>query len=202
AGVATGAIPYLRRQHRVGHHRGDRLHARSRSGQPGGRVALQASRHSFAAATRRHRTVDGHVWNALARYLRPRRNACPGHAVAAYCRERRGALPGPEESRQISAASSPILRFSSILGLACASGFISLSYEIFFFRTLSYATGSSATAFAATLGAFLVGLASGSREAGVLCASAAPNVVVKRVVARLIVASVIGWLFLPVLEHM
>ena len=123
-------------------------------------------------------------------------------ALGAYFRERRGALPGPEQSRQLAAASTPILRFSSVLGLACASGFISLSYEIFFFRTMSYATGSSATAFAGTLGAFLVGLASGSREAGVLCATAAPDTVVKRVVARLIVANAVGLLFLPVLDHM
>ena len=123
-------------------------------------------------------------------------------ALVAYFRERRGALRGPEETRQISAASSPVLRFSSVLGLACASGFVSLSYEIFFFRTVSYATSSSSTAFAATLGAFLVGLASGSREAGVLCATAAPETVIKRVVARLIVANVVGLLFLPVLDHM
>jgi spermidine synthase len=123
-------------------------------------------------------------------------------ALVAYFRERRGALPGPETSHRPSTASSAMLSFSSVLLLAGASGFIALSYEIFFFRTISYATGTSATAFAATLGAFLVGLASGSREAGVLCASAAADVVIKRVVTRLIVASVIGWLFLPVLDHM
>jgi spermidine synthase len=123
-------------------------------------------------------------------------------ALVAYFRERRGALPGPEESRQTSIASSPILRFSSVLGLACASGFIALSYEIFFFRTVSYATGSSATTFAATLGAFLVGLASGSREAGALCARAAPETVIKRMVVRLIMANVVGLLFLPLLDHM
>jgi predicted membrane-bound spermidine synthase len=123
-------------------------------------------------------------------------------ALVAYFRERRGALPGPEESRQISVAGSPVLRFSSVLGLACASGFVSLSYEIFFFRTISYATGSSSTAFATTLGAFLVGLASGSREAGALCATAAPATVLRRVVARLIVANVVGLLFLPLLDHL
>ena len=53
--------------------------------------------------------------------------------------------------------------------LAAAGGFVSLSYEIFFFRTVSYATGSSATAFAVTLSAFLVGIASGSRQAGEYC---------------------------------
>jgi predicted membrane-bound spermidine synthase len=123
-------------------------------------------------------------------------------ALVAYFRERRGALPGPEASRQISVASSPVLRFSSVLSLAWASGFVSLSYEIFFFRTVSYATGSSATAFAATLGAFLVGLASGSREAGALCATAAPEMVIKRVVTRLMLANVVGLLFLPVLDQM
>ena len=123
-------------------------------------------------------------------------------ALGAYFRERRGALAVPEESRPTSAASSPVLRFSSVLGLACASGFISLSYEIFFFRTISFATGSSSIAFAATLGAFLIGLASGSREAGVLCATAAPETIVKRVVSRLLLANVVGLLFLPVLDHM
>jgi predicted membrane-bound spermidine synthase len=123
-------------------------------------------------------------------------------ALVAYFRERRGALPGPESSRQISVASSPVLQFSSVLGLACASGFVSLSYEIFFFRTVSYATGSSATAFAATLGAFLVGLASGSREAGALCATAVPETVIQRVVARLILANAVGLLFLPLLDQM
>ena len=123
-------------------------------------------------------------------------------ALVAYFRERRGALPGPEELHRTSVVSSPLLRFSSVLSLACASGFISLSYEIFFFRTISYATGSSATAFAATLGAFLVGLASGSREAGAVCATSTPETLIKRVVVRLIVANMIGLLFLPVLDHM
>jgi len=56
--------------------------------------------------------------------------------------------------------------FKPVLMLAVAGGFVSLSYEIFFFRTVSYATASSATAFAAILSAFLVGLASGARQAG------------------------------------
>ncbi len=122
-------------------------------------------------------------------------------ALGSHLRERRGALPVPE-SRATSAACSPVLRFSYVLALACASGFISLSYEIFFFRTISYATGSSATAFAATLGAFLVGLASGSREAGVLCATAVPETIIRRASASLIIANVVGLLFLPILDHM
>ena len=48
------------------------------------------------------------------------------------------------------------LPFGVVLAMACAGGLVSLSYEIFFFRTMSYATGSSPFAFATTLGAFLV----------------------------------------------
>ena len=86
--------------------------------------------------------------------------------------------------------------------LAGAGGFVSLSYEIFFFRTVSYATGSSATAFALTLGAFLIGLASGSRQAGRNCAALTPERAIRRAVAALMSASVLGLLFLPLLDHL
>lgn len=58
------------------------------------------------------------------------------------------------------------LSFAHVLALVAAGGFISLSYEIFFFRTISYSTGSSASAFALMLSAFLIGIASGARQAG------------------------------------
>ena len=48
-------------------------------------------------------------------------------------------------------------------------GFISLSYEIFLFRTISFATGSSSLAFALTLAAFLIGIAVGARNAAQAC---------------------------------
>src|SRR5262249_40652726 len=57
-------------------------------------------------------------------------------------------------------------QFCDDAGLAALGGFVSLSYEIFFFRTMSYASGSSATAFAGTLGTFLVGIVSGSVNGG------------------------------------
>ena len=37
----------------------------------------------------------------------------------------------------------PMLGLVPLLALAAAGGFVALSYEIFFFRTVSYATGSS-----------------------------------------------------------
>src|SRR5947199_4904293 len=81
------------------------------------------------------------------------------------------------------AARKPILGLAPLLGLAAAGGFVSLSYEIFFFRTVSYASGSSSTAFAATLGVFLVGLASGSRQAGENCAALTRDGAMRRAVA-------------------
>jgi spermidine synthase len=84
-----------------------------------------------------------------------------------YWRERHAAVAAPAAliPQVASRARSPLLGFGPVLVFAAAGGFISLSYEIFFFHTVSYATGSSATAFATTLAAFLIGLASGSRQA-------------------------------------
>jgi hypothetical protein len=106
------------------------------------------------------------------------------------------------ESMTVSAKRSPVLRFWLILLLAAAGGFVSLSYEIFFFRTVSYASGSSATAFAVTLSAFLVGIASGSRQAGEQCRTATQAETMRRLVDTLLMACVLGVLFLPLLDHL
>lgn len=95
-----------------------------------------------------------------------------------------------------------ILGPAAVLALAAAGGFISLSYEIFFFRTISYASGSSATAFAVTLSAFLVGIASGSRQAGDHCQTATPVEAMRRLMNGLLIAAVLGVVFLPLIEHL
>jgi spermidine synthase len=96
----------------------------------------------------------------------------------------------------------PYLALAPVLALAAAGGFVSLSYEIFFFRTVSYASGSSATAFAATLSAFLVGLASGSRQAGENCAALSRAEAMRRAVRAVLAANLIGLAFLPLLVHL
>jgi spermidine synthase len=113
-----------------------------------------------------------------------------------------GADTGLAGSMAVSANRSPVLRFWPILLLAAAGGFVSLSYEIFFFRTVSYASGSSATAFAVTLSAFLVGIASGSRQAGEQCRTATQAETIRRLVDTLLMACLLGVLFLPLLEHL
>jgi spermidine synthase len=104
-----------------------------------------------------------------------------------------------------SAATSPDRRgpafgLAKISLLAAAGGFVSLSYEIFFFRTVSYATGSSATAFAVTLSAFLVGIASGARQAGETCEAALRAAIMRHLVDALLIASALGICFLPLLH--
>lgn len=97
--------------------------------------------------------------------------------------------------------SESILSMRFVLLLAALGGFISLSYEIFLFRTVSYATGSSATAFGVTLSSFLVGIAGGARSAGEVCETASPAEAMRKAVDELILANFIGLLFLPLMAH-
>jgi len=110
----------------------------------------------------------------------------PDPAVAASSHNVRGALVG--------------LRGSLLL--AALGGFISLSYEIFLFRTISYATGSSATAFAVTLACFLMGIAGGARSAGNACETLAPTDAMRKAADQISIANLIGLLFLPLLTQL
>ncbi|MBV8836645.1 MAG: fused MFS/spermidine synthase, partial [Alphaproteobacteria bacterium] len=96
-------------------------------------------------------------------------------------------------------AQAPVLGLRFVLLLAALGGFISLSYEIFLFRMVSYATGSSSLAFALTLSAFLVGIAGGARSAASACDRFAPNEAMWQAAKDLILGNIFGALFLPVL---
>ena len=100
--------------------------------------------------------------------------------------------------RPVSQASAALL---PTLLLSALGGFISLSYEIYLFRIVSYASGSSATAFALTLACFLFGIAGGARGAGENCEAAARPDVTRKAIDELIAANLIGMMFLPVLAH-
>ena len=78
------------------------------------------------------------------------------------------------QSRIAISATRPILGMPFVTTIAMLGGFISLSYEIFLFRTISFATGSSSLAFALTLGAFLIGIAVGARNAAEACGQLEP----------------------------
>jgi len=127
--------------------------------------------------------------------------AVAGSALLLFRRSRSVAPMNSENETVASVAAPPVLRMVPTLGLSFLSGFVALSYEIFFFRILSYGSGSSATVFAVTLGAFLVGLASGSRVAAKNCRQDAATIA-RQAIRSLLVASIFGFLFLPLLSHM
>ena len=85
---------------------------------------------------------------------------------------------------------------------ATAAASVALSFEILFLRTVSDATGSSATAFAATFGTFLLGLSVGARQAGDNCMILTRNGVMRRAQGALMKANLLGLLFLPLLDHL
>lgn len=125
-------------------------------------------------------------------------------AVAAHAANRRhaGAANALAVEVRTTAAMRNRLPFAMVLAMSCVGGLVSLSYEIFFFRVMSYASGSSPFAFATTLGAFLIGLACGARLAGEACAGPGGDVLIRRMLRSLLVATLIGFAFLPLLGHL
>ncbi|WP_213772838.1 fused MFS/spermidine synthase [Bradyrhizobium sp. dw_78] len=107
----------------------------------------------------------------------------------------------PAPAITVNDARQSILGMRRVLLLAALGGFISLSYEIFLFRTISYASGSSATTFAITLSCFLVGIAGGARSAGKTCETLRPADAMRKAADELVFANLIGLLFLPLMAH-
>jgi spermidine synthase len=112
----------------------------------------------------------------------------------------------PDEPRAVpsmtaKSAREVIIGMRPVLLLAAFGGFISLSYEIFLFRTVSYASGSSATAFGFTLACFLAGIAGGARSAGTACETLPHTDAMRKAADELVFANLIGLLFLPAMAH-
>jgi spermidine synthase len=120
-------------------------------------------------------------------------------AMAAYTFANSDSRPSPAVIP--AAARKSALGLRPALLLAALGGFIALSYEIFLFRTVSYASGSNATVFAVTLSCFLVGIAGGSRSAGRNCQALPPADAMRRACDELVIANLVGLLFLPLMTH-
>ncbi|KYH01897.1 fused MFS/spermidine synthase [Bradyrhizobium sp. DOA1] len=122
-------------------------------------------------------------------------------AIAAH------ALPGRSTTNDSPTSANasdtpPILGTGLVVLLAMAGGFISLSYEIYLFRVMSFASGSSSLAFAITLYAFLTGIAVGARQAGQSCRTLAPQAALRKAASDLIWANLFGALFLPLMTQL
>ncbi|OMI11787.1 spermidine synthase [Bradyrhizobium brasilense] len=113
----------------------------------------------------------------------------------------RGSQAPSRNAAAIRPASEAVTIPPAIILIAALGGFISLSYEIYLFRIVSYASGSSATAFALTLACFLFGIAGGSRKAGENCEGSSPPGVIRKAIDEIIIGNLIGLMFLPVLAQ-
>jgi hypothetical protein len=96
----------------------------------------------------------------------------------------------------------PVLQFAPLLSLAALGGFVALACEILFFRTVSLELESSGIAFAVTASAVLAGLASGARQAAGCCALLSRDGIMRRAIAAVMKANLLGLLFLPLLTHL
>ena len=129
-------------------------------------------------------------------------------AIAAYLIQnnvdgrQRSSSSGASAPQEARALGDNQLSFARILLLSFVGGFIALSYEIFFFRSISFATGSSSVAFAATLGVFLLGLAMGAQASGEACHSMSAEQLVRKIAKSLLIACTIVAIYLPLLNHL
>lgn len=92
------------------------------------------------------------------------------------------------------------MSFAVALVVAAAAGFIALSYEILWYRVISYASWGLPGAFGLLLAAYLFGLAVGSRVAGAFCkdeTKAGDTKQLRALAAFTFVANVLAWLVVP-----
>lgn len=92
--------------------------------------------------------------------------------------------------------------FPLALWIVGITGFVALSYEILWYRSISVATGSSPAAFGFLLGFYLAGLAVGAYGARLVCdarASRGDPRYLRHTAALVTAANVIGFLVLPAL---
>ncbi|HVJ94979.1 MAG TPA: fused MFS/spermidine synthase, partial [Labilithrix sp.] len=89
---------------------------------------------------------------------------------------------------------------SVALAVAAAAGFIALSYEILWYRVISYASWGLPGAFGLLLAAYLFGVAVGSRIAAAFCedkAQAGDTKQLRSLAGFTFVANVLAWLVVP-----
>jgi len=103
---------------------------------------------------------------------------------------------GPVFQRQ------PIIGFMASLWLAAGAGVLAMSYMLFFAQAVAYAAAPSEATFAATLAAFLLGLAAGAHRAGRHCALFSAEEVMRRAARGAMAANFVGLSTLPLLGQL
>jgi len=100
-------------------------------------------------------------------------------------------LPSPRQGQSVA--------YPMAMILAGFSGFVSLSYEIFFLHVASFASGGNSVVLTLVLGAILLGIASGAREASDRAKISGAKST--GFIGALTWASVIGLIVLPIMAH-
>ena len=91
--------------------------------------------------------------------------------------------------------------FAVALVVAAAAGFIALSYEILWYRVISYASWGLPGAFGLLLAAYLFGLAIGSRVAGAFCKdkqAEGDRSTLRSLAAFVFFANAVAWIVVPI----
>jgi hypothetical protein len=92
------------------------------------------------------------------------------------------------------------ISFAAALFAAGVAGFISLGYEIIWYRLFSFTTAGLAKSFAFLLGAFLAGIGFGSLGANRICAKITrPRSFIRILVAAVFGANLLGFMVGPIL---
>ena len=92
------------------------------------------------------------------------------------------------------------ISFTAALVAAGVAGFISLGYEIVWYRLFSFTTAGLAKSFAFLLGAFLAGIAGGSLATNRICSKITnPLTLIRILVAAVFGANLLGFLVGPIL---
>jgi spermidine synthase len=92
------------------------------------------------------------------------------------------------------------MSFAVALGVAALAGFIALSYEILWYRVISFASWGLPGAFGLLLAAYLFGLAVGARVAGALCqddSQFGDRRQLRLLAGFAFVANLVAWLVVP-----
>jgi spermidine synthase len=128
-------------------------------------------------------------------------NAAIGTGVLMLSFRKSGQVPQPSdaENEATGLAGKGLMPFPLAVLVAGLAGFISLSYEIIWYRMVSYISGGEAKSFSFLLGWFLAGIAFGSLLSRRLCGySKVDGPRTARIIAGLIVAAnLVGFLIIP-----
>ncbi|MCL4729530.1 MAG: fused MFS/spermidine synthase [Planctomycetes bacterium] len=109
----------------------------------------------------------------------------------------RQTAPPPEQAAPTGSPGQSA-RFRLAIFVVAAVGFVSLSYEILWYRLHSFTTGGRAMAFAAMLGSFLLGIALGSLAARRFCRGEGGTAERAALVHFVLLANAAGFLVAPV----